>query len=673
MCLIIFTLYYNVQERSSRRSEHYPQFANGFGNDAGTCKNETDTVEDYDYIPIDLYSDKSLNLKDIPVCDSEDGISDTGSLFDYTEERKHIPEDSEKVLDSVLSCDSGPSKFHGYDIKGKPKPEESDENLCESRTADHNEIIGEINDVKTSSMSARYDNARTEVRSVTPDPTTEIVLQSLESITPENDINVLRSLAKDSIKKSRSKSKSDNRRKLFSPKVLQCKVEVTGEEDTKCWQDVKQEENPEDDRTVSQQNNHLERACTPENINSSRLLLSQYSSIKKSHRKDKHNKIVSGFLKRQEYFNKEIDFVRDNEIKAQSDDGRPEYNKSVESLSSEFDTVTNMHDSTSSVTHADETASFNRLSPNKRKIPLDVSLDRDTHNVSCDSELQESDASAAEEFKIFTPLKRKRSLIPSAVKENYYDLPLGKDEISDEVVENISLSRCLTPVLSFHDNYTTRHADENSLAAVKLESSIASEEVPTEIHDCDDSGDTTGRLTPRNMSTVELYSNLDSIKKSHKKNKRENCSRKSFKLVRNNCYDEESLAVSKNIENDTYDKLESSDDCIGLYDTNKSIDHDDIDIDIDIERSAGSRASDENLASTSTEKLLRNVTPPNSLKTRNYIKLLRETSIKRSHKKVRNQKKYELLTAEANDLSDDGSIFGDEEKLVLTEDQSTKE
>ena len=637
------------KERSSRRSEYYPQFGNGFGNDAGICKNETDTVEDYEYIPIDLYSDDSLNFKDIPVCDSADGISDTGSLFDYTEEWKHISEDSEKVLDSVLSCDSGPSKSHGYDVKEEPKPKGSDENLCESQTADHNEIIGEINDVKPSSM------IKTEVRSVTPDPTTEILLQSQESITPENDINVLRSLAKDSIKKSRSKSKSDNRRKLFSPKVLQCKVEVTGEEDAKCWQDVKQEENTEDDRMVSEQSN-LERACTPENINSSRLLLSQYSSIKKSHRKDKHNKIVSGFLKRQEYFSKEVDFVRDtdNEIKAQSDDSRPECNKSMESLSSEFDAVTNVNDS-----------SFNRLSPSKRKIPLDVSLDHATHNVSCNSELQESDASAAEEFKIFTPLKRKkRSLIPSAVKENYYDLPLVKDEISDEVVANISLSRCLTPVLSFLDNYKTRIADENSLAAVKLDSSIASEEVPTEIHDCEDSNDTTGRLTPRNMSTVELYSNLDSIKKSHKKNKRENCSRKSFKLVRNNCYDEESQAMSRNIENDTYDKLESSDDCIGVYDTNESIDHDDI----DIATSAGSRASDENLPSTSTEKILQNVTPPNSLKMLNYIKLLRQTSIKRSHKKVRDQKKYELLTAEANDLSDDGSIFGDEEKLVLTED-----
>ena len=660
------------KERSSRRSEHYAtQFANGFENDAGISKNETGTVEDYDYIPVDLYSDKSLSLKDIPVCDSEDGISDTGSLFDYTEERKHISEDSEKVLDSILSCDSGPSKFHGYDIKGKPKPEESDGNLCESQTANHNEIMEEINDVKPSSMSARYHNARTEVRSVTPDPTTDIVLQSQESITPENDINVIRSLAKDSIKKSRSKSKGDNRRKLFNPKVLQCKVEVKEEEDTKCWQDVKQEENPEDGRMVSQQSNHLERACTPENINSSRLLLSQYSSIKKSHRKDKHNKIVSGFLRRQEYFNKEVDFVRDTEIKVESDDGRPEYNKSMGSLSSEFDAVTNANDSTSSATHVDDTASFNRLSPSKRKIPLDVSLDPDIHNVSCDSELQESDASAAEEFKIFTPLKRKRPLIPPAVKENYYDLLLGKNEISDEVVANISLSRCLTPVPNFHDNYTTRIPDENSLAAVKLDSSIASEEVPTEIHDCDDSNDTTGRLTPRNMSTVELYSNLDSIKKSHKKNKRENCSRKSFKLVRNNCYDEDSQAVSKKIENDTYDKLESSDDCIGVYDTSKSIDHDDVDI--DIERSAGSRASDENLASTSTEKLLQNITPPNSLKTRNYIKLLRETSIKRSHKKVRDKKRYELLTAETNDLSDDGSIFGDEEKLVLTEDQFTKE
>lgn len=48
-----------------------------------------------------------------------------------------------------------------------------------------------------------------------------------------------------------------------------------------------------------------ERTVTPENTNSSRLLLSQFSSVKNLHRKDKHRRMLSGSLQRKKFFGHE--------------------------------------------------------------------------------------------------------------------------------------------------------------------------------------------------------------------------------------------------------------------------------------------------------------------------------------------------------------------------------
>ena len=131
-----------------------------------------------------------------------------------------------------------------------------------------------------------------------------------------------------------------------------------------------------------------------------------------------------------------------------------------------------------------------------------------------------------------------------------------------------------------------------------------------------DSTDVNGRSTPRDMPTTELYVNIDSIKRSHKKNKRANSSWKGFGLFNNDSYMEEQASV-KSIK---VEALESSNDCITVDDLNESIDHDgQLEVSID-------RICNEERASVSTKDAPSNVTPPNCLKSKNYLRLIQETS-----------------------------------------------
>lgn len=288
-------------------------------------------------------------------------------------------------------------------------------------------------------------------------------------------------------------------------------------------------------------------------------------------------------------------------------------------------------------------------------------------NMLYDSELQELDTSK-EEFKIFTPLKRKRSSIASIACKEYlcfYDLSPEKNEYSED--GNISFSRCLTPVPNF-SNFCAK-IKENNITTVKLDNDINNENTK-EVYDSDN--DVTGRLTPRNMSTTELYPNLDSIKKSHKKNKRGNISRKDFTLIRNDHYVNERHETSmENIINETDNLSDFSNDFVTVDDViNKSIHEKPISNNTEIKDSTN--LVDDNQSCPNNNSKNTTVTPPNCLKTKSYIKLLGETSIKRSHKKVRDKRKEELII-NTNELSDDGSIFGDEENLIFTEDKSMRD
>ncbi|XP_076300453.1 uncharacterized protein LOC143218829 [Lasioglossum baleicum] len=621
------------KERSSRRSGHCTsQLANSFS-DPCAIEKTTELV-----LTCEKKKDKP-HLERLLLDNSEADISDTGSLFDYTEESARMADH-----ESVSSI-----KFQEIDIKGTTS-QETEENISE--TAE----LG-IDSVNDNGFSSNDVCTKAEDRSVTPELTTRVVVESQTSVTPENRINFLERVAQDSIKKSYKKNKETKRTKLFGMKILQSK------EETEIVTEQK-ESIAENELINNMEENHLdlsERACTPEKVNSSRLLLLQFSSVKKSHKKDKDASMLSGFLKRQEYFNKDMDAAGDDKSLESID--IDDVDADIE-VGSEFKHTENMTPEVVNHTDLDCSvdASSDKLSPSKRKIPLDDSLGNDT-SVSCDSELQDCDSSQRE-FQIFTPLKRKRSLVASNAKEylHFYNLSSGKDEYSEEDLANVNLSRCLTPVLSIRD-CCDRMSERELVTRSDKESEMVETQDSDEDHD-HNLNDSTGRSTPRNMSTTELC--LDSIKKSHKKNKRSNYPRKlGFHPIKDDaCEKREWQNLSTEIGNDSLEKFElSRSDCDG---NNSSIDPT-LSEDDNVQAPSPIHAS-EQTANTSNTNMnaditVQNVTPPNCLKVKNYIKLLRETSIKRSHKKVRDQKKYEA-TDEPNQLSDDGSIFGDEEKSL---------
>lgn len=589
-------------------------------------------------------------------------MSDTGSLFDYTEEKQNNVLKESKISDWTLNYTNVIPKIDNFDVEVK-----LEKNMkCLSKLENENELFQNFSNIDANNLSNQNINVTNDIRSVTPESVKEIVSESQTSVTPENSINILQNIVKDSIKKSHKKIKDDNKRKLFSPKVLQNKLETTEEqENIKCWKNF---ENIEKNIISIETNYHNtskeERSSTPEKVNSSRLLLSQFNSVKKSHKKDKHNKILSGFLKRQEYFNKDMDLDINNKYKTFNVDDTSECKYRMEDFSSNLD-VTNIGDS-SLISSENLNISLDKLSPSKKQKSQDLSLNCEM-NMLYDSELQELDTSK-EEFKIFTPLKRKRSSIASIACKEYlcfYDLSPEKNEYSED--GNISFSRCLTPVPNF-SNFCAK-IKENNITTVKLDNDINNENTK-EVYDSDN--DVTGRLTPRNMSTTELYPNLDSIKKSHKKNKRGNISRKDFTLIRNDHYVNERHETSmENIINETDNLSDFSNDFVTVDDViNKSIHEKPISNNTEIKDSTN--LVDDNQSCPNNNLKNTTVTPPNCLKTKSYIKLLGETSIKRSHKKVRDKRKEELII-NTNELSDDGSIFGDEENLIFTEDKSMRD
>lgn len=589
-------------------------------------------------------------------------MSDTGSLFDYTEEKQNNVLKESKISDWTLNYTNVIPKIDNFDVEVK-----LEKNMkCLSKLENENELFQNFSNIDANNLSNQNINVTNDIRSVTPESVKEIVSESQTSVTPENSINILQNIVKDSIKKSHKKIKDDNKRKLFSPKVLQNKLETTEEqENIKCWKNF---ENIEKNIISIETNYHNtskeERSSTPEKVNSSRLLLSQFNSVKKSHKKDKHNKILSGFLKRQEYFNKDMDLDINNKYKTFNVDDTSECKYRMEDFSSNLD-VTNIGDS-SLISSENLNISLDKLSPSKKQKSQDLSLNCEM-NMLYDSELQELDTSK-EEFKIFTPLKRKRSSIASIACKEYlcfYDLSPEKNEYSED--GNISFSRCLTPVPNF-SNFCAK-IKENNITTVKLDNDINNENTK-EVYDSDN--DVTGRLTPRNMSTTELYPNLDSIKKSHKKNKRGNISRKDFTLIRNDHYVNEKHETSmENIINETDNLSDFSNDFVTVDDViNKSIHEKPISNNTEIKDSTN--LVDDNQSCPNNNSKNTTVTPPNCLKTKSYIKLLGETSIKRSHKKVRDKRKEELII-NTNELSDDGSIFGDEENLIFTEDKSMRD
>ncbi|KAK2580048.1 hypothetical protein KPH14_012332 [Odynerus spinipes] len=517
-------------------------------------------------------------------------------------------------------------------------------------------------------------NEDTEIRPVTPNAVT-VERNSTTFVgvtTPENRIHFLQRIQTESIKKSHKKVKDENKKKLFLPKSLDHKLEVEklSIDNHKHPEVLKDNEN--DDHISVGENcsdaPNINRAGTPENINSSRLLLSNFSSVKKSHKKDKHNKIVSEFMRRQKYLNRSVDCNNaQHEVQ----------NSSKKKIQQEIITKSLRSNGSIPNSHADDIISYNRMSPSKRKIFSNL-LDDDLSHLLCNSESIPNECETTEEFKIFTPIKRRKSLLRTNLKSDcLHDLQSDKNDSFEEEIINIDTSRCITPTLRHIGCAALPDNKTDLLEKVKDSETVDNEKNNSIVkQQQSDTQDQNGRSTPTNMSTMELLPNINSIKKSHRKDKRGNG------LHRGLIVEQEKLFLEKShhecLQNDhststTFSKLNNNKQNLGgsnIATANKlnsaktetqsspitiHKDSQNSDQDIGIEDRRSIQTND----TTSSSK-----TPPNCLLTKSYIRLLQATSIKKSHKKERDRKRHKLVSQNYDsELSDDGSIFGENEKI----------
>lgn len=185
------------------------------------------------------------------------------------------------------------------------------------------------------------------------------------------------------------------------------------------------------------------------------------------------------------------------------------------------------------------------------------------------------------------------------------------------------------------------------------------------------------------MSTAELLCNIDSIKKSHKKDKHDGsiCKRRILRKKPSEYTEgtgnvnfadcmktsaDHSTSSSKLNPNDS-SFCDETGVCSNIRneDNNESNDED--------VYNPGPSTSRGNIVTESKKNIKKlkplSTTPPNSANTLKFMKLLHTTSIKKSHKKERHLKKESkyILMSKEYDLSDDGSIFDEEDRLTNVE------
>ena len=128
-------------------------------------------------------------------------MSDTGSLFDYTEEKQNNVLKESKVSDWTLNYSNVIPKIDNFDVEVK-----LEKNMkCLSKHKNENELFQNFSNIDANNLSNQNNNVTNDIRSVTPESVNEIVLESQTSVTPENSINILQNIVKDSIKKSHKK------------------------------------------------------------------------------------------------------------------------------------------------------------------------------------------------------------------------------------------------------------------------------------------------------------------------------------------------------------------------------------------------------------------------------------------------------------------------------------
>lgn len=199
-----------------------------------------------------------------------------------------------------------------------------------------------------------------------------------------------------------------------------------------------------------------------------------------------------------------------------------------------------------------------------------------------------------------------------------------------------------------------------------------------------DTTEENGRLTPVNMSTTDLLCNIESIKKSHKKDKHHGniCKKRILEKSKytKKAGDMNITDCTETSEDYTIPPLKLSPNDDGSYDETGACSNT---FNEDNRKSNEESVYDPQPSTSGKSSIVDNeenmkklkplsTTPPNNWSTLKFMKLLHATSIKKSHKKERNlnaQSKYILMNHEY-DLSDDGSIFDEEDKLAYAETSS---
>ncbi|KAI4502280.1 hypothetical protein M0802_002962 [Mischocyttarus mexicanus] len=568
---------------------------------------------------------KDKNRKNISMLLSGDELSDSGSIFEYPIGQRNLKRDNNAChnnlnfnkSDDNVDYDSNSNNISANSI-----------GCCElinsSNEAINNQAMDIVTDMNTKSSSCfeketcntvsqnplpSTSNTDKKSRSVTPQTFETNSQHLVKVITPENQIDFIQYIRNESIKKSHKKIKEEKRKNLFLPRNLEHKLKDTVK--NKHFEVSKDDPN---DNNISTNEDCVKveivvRASTPENVNSSRLLLSNFTSVKKSHKKDKHNKIISQFNRRQQFLNKDTDY---NNVQHE------------------------MHNNVSK--------KYQRKIKNK-------SIENDG-TMSYLSDDQDDNDNDDDLLRLLCNFKSRQN------------------EDRKEIV-NIDASRCLTPTIKYlgctalsRQNTDLLKTNNNGKNTNNGKSNLVEQQQQP------DTQDQNGRSTPKNMSTVELLPNVNSIKKSHKKDKR------GHRLHRNLILEQEKLNDYKFLQSDHRNSTivsRSNDNKSSLADNTCSINM----------LNDGSNNCGENSTNTiyknsqtlnqdvnvnERKNILKNdttssnKTPPNCLMVKNYMRLLQTTSIKKSHKKERDRKKHKIINKDP-ELSDEGSIFGESDKV----------
>lgn len=606
---------------------------------------------------------KNKTVKKALIYDSDDELFETGLIIKHNAQQKAISREKNSLGNRLNKIEN--DKIQDMDSSDCEKCEENMQHrdsthLTNYDKEDHSaQNIRDKNTCRPSSQKESSNicnvNVMDENRAVSSEHNSTVSQNSNRATTPENNINIIEHIFTESIKKSHKKIKHENRKTSSKAKILYQKIETVQPEasvqntfnDDQC-KDVKNE-TAIAVCVLSSQN--ADRPSTPENINSSRLLLSDFKSVKKSHKKDKYSKRISGLAKCHKYHH----------------EYRKKYDNSLQDNRYE-------ERNTSKTLHRNESLEVNEsldVSPKKKKKSMNVSFESDVRKLLYSSKSPSLKCdNTNDEFRIYTPTRKVMSTSRFTVTNRADEISQEQDKPAQTISKEIDCSRCTTPVARCLKK--PRESEDVTYANTKkleINTSVSSDG-PADVADLKDKN---GRSTPINMSTTELLCNIDSIKKSHKKDKHSRGICKRPILWKEESYIEKTANVTSMLKQHTSLKHMDVDNdcaktgtCSNTRDEEKSKCYEEI-IYNDLQPST-SRARD-NIDVKTVRKSELNTTPPNDLNATNFVKLLHTISIKKSHKKERDcnaQAKYILMNKE-HELSDDGSIFDEEDKLNFTE------